>query len=112
MMSLGVKSFLMGSVVYATGSFITAISPNIGTLMFGWSLVEGLGAIMVIPAIAALVAVNYSGKDRAVAYAIIGAISGAATARWPVNRWFCYYISFLALCIHIRGSHNGVNTYI
>ncbi|MFO0886635.1 MAG: MFS transporter [Candidatus Saccharimonadales bacterium] len=78
------KAFLIGSVVYATGSFITAISPNIGTLMFGWSLVEGLGAIMVIPAIAALVAVNYSGKDRAVAYAIIGAISGAAAAAGPL----------------------------
>lgn len=78
------KAFVIGSIVYATGSFITAISPNISTLFFGWSIVEALGAILVIPAIAALVAMNYTGKDRVVAYAIIGGISGAAAAAGPL----------------------------
>jgi MFS family permease len=52
--------------------------------MFGWSLVEGLGAVLVIPAIAALVANNYRGKDRVVGFAIIGGISGAAAAAGPL----------------------------
>ncbi len=78
------RAFVIGSIIYAVGSFITAISPNIGTLFAGWSIVEALGAILVIPAIAALVAMNYTGRDRVVAYAIIGGISGAAAAAGPL----------------------------
>ena len=52
--------------------------------MFGWSLVEGLGAVLVIPAIASLAAINYKGKDRVVAFSIIGAVSGLAAAAGPL----------------------------
>ena len=78
------KGFAIGSVIYGVGSFITAISPNIGVLMLGWSFIEAIGAVLVIPAIAALVAVHYTGKDRVTAYAIIGGISGAAAAAGPL----------------------------
>ena len=79
-----VKGFVIGSIIYGVGSFITAISPNIQTLIIGWSFIEAIGAILVIPAIAALVAVHYTGKDRVTAYAIIGGISGAAAAAGPL----------------------------
>lgn len=49
-----IRAFRIGSVVYAIGSLITSFSPNLATLLVGWSVVEGLGAILVIPAIAAL----------------------------------------------------------
>jgi EmrB/QacA subfamily drug resistance transporter len=78
------RIFAIGLAVYGTGSFITAISPNLGVLLFGWSLVEGIGAVLVIPAIAALCAVNYEGKDRAFAYGLIGGVSGAAIAAGPL----------------------------
>lgn len=78
------KAFKIGAVIYGIGSLLTALSPNLATLMFGWSLVEGLGAVLVIPAIAALVAVNYKGKDRVAGFAIIGGISGAAAAAGPL----------------------------
>ena len=79
-----VNGFVIGSIIYGIGSFITAISPNIQTLIIGWSFIEAIGAILVIPAIAALVAVHYTGKDRVTAYAIIGGISGAAAAAGPL----------------------------
>lgn len=89
------KAFVIGSIVYAIGSFITAISPNIATLFFGWSIVEALGAILVIPAIAALVAMNYTGKDRVVAYALIGGITGAAAAAGPlIGGFMTTYLSW------------------
>ncbi len=78
------RTFAVGLVVYASGSFITAISPNLGVLLFGWSLIEGLGAVLVIPAIAALIAANYEGKDRALAYGIIGGVAAAAVAAGPL----------------------------
>jgi EmrB/QacA subfamily drug resistance transporter len=78
------RVFAIGLGVYGTGSLITALSPNLPVLLFGWSLIEGLGAVMVIPAIAALIAANYEGKDRALAYGIIGGIAAAAIAVGPV----------------------------
>ncbi len=78
------RAFAIGLAVYGTGSLITALSPNLYVLLFGWSLVEGLGAVLVIPAIAALTAANYEGKDRAFAYGIIGGVAGAAIAVGPV----------------------------
>jgi MFS family permease len=78
------RAFAVGLVVYATGSFITSISPNLPVLLFGWSLIEGLGAVLVVPAIAALVAQNYEGKERALAYGIVGGVAAAAIAAGPV----------------------------
>ena len=78
------RAFVIGSCVYAVGSLITALSPNMTVLFVGWSIIEGLGAVLVIPAIAALVADNYAGRDRITAYAIIGAVSGAAVAAGPL----------------------------
>ncbi|UYO96520.1 MFS transporter [Microbacterium sp. M28] len=78
------RAFVIGSCVYAIGSLITAVSPNVQTLFLGWSIVEGLGAVLVIPAIAALVADNYRGSDRVTAFAAIGAVSGAAVAAGPL----------------------------
>jgi EmrB/QacA subfamily drug resistance transporter len=78
------RAFGVGLAVYGLGSLTTALSPNLGVLLVGWSLVEGLGAVLVIPAIAALTAANYEGKDRAFAYGIIGGVAGAAIAVGPV----------------------------
>jgi MFS family permease len=78
------RTFAVGLAVYATGSAITAISPNLAVLLFGWSLIEGLGAVLVVPAIAALIAANYEGKQRALAYGIIGGVAAAAVAAGPL----------------------------
>ncbi|EQM86855.1 MFS transporter [Microbacterium liquefaciens] len=78
------RAFVIGSCIYAVGSLITAVSPNVQFLFLGWSVVEGLGAVLVIPAIAALVADNYRGRERITAFAIIGAVSGAAVAAGPL----------------------------
>ncbi len=66
------RAFGLGLAVYGLGSLITALSPNLTVLLIGWSGIEGLGAVLVIPAIAALTAANYEGKDRAFAYGMIG----------------------------------------
>ncbi|KAA9110887.1 MFS transporter [Microbacterium rhizomatis] len=95
------RAFVIGSCVYAVGSLTTALSPNIGVLMIGWSLIEGLGAVLVIPAIAALIADNYEGRARITSYAIIGAVSGAAVAAGPliggfVTTYFSWRYVFLS----------------
>ena len=89
------RAFVLGSCVYALGSLITALSPNVAFLFLGWSVIEGLGAVLVIPAIAALIADNYEGHERVTAYAIIGAASGAAVAAGPlIGGFMTTYLSW------------------
>ncbi len=78
------RAFAIGLLVYGTGSMITALSPSLNVLLVGWSLIEGLGAILVIPAIAALTAKTYTGHQRALAYGILGGVSGASAALGPL----------------------------
>ena len=78
------RAFAIGLVIYGLGSLTTALSPNITVLTIGWSGVEGLGAVLVIPAIASLTAANYKGQERALAYALLGGIAGAAAAAGPL----------------------------
>ena len=48
------RAYMIGMLIYGTGSLITAFSPNLAVLLIGWSFIEGFGAVLVIPAIAAL----------------------------------------------------------
>jgi MFS family permease len=78
------RTFALGLAVYGLGSLTTALSPNLAVLLIGWSLVEGLGAALVMPAIVSLVAGTYSGKQRALAFGIVGGVAGAAIAAGPL----------------------------
>lgn len=78
------RAYMVGLLVYGAGSLTTALSPNLAVLLVGWSFVEGFGAILVIPAIAALTAATYSGRQRALAYGILGGVSGASAALGPL----------------------------
>lgn len=102
------RAFVIGSCVYAVGSLVTALSPNVQTLFLGWSVIEGLGAVLVIPAIAALVADNYHGRDRVTAFAVVGAVSGAAVAAGPliggfVTTYFDWRYVFVAEVVIMLG---------
>ncbi|GAA4314960.1 MFS transporter [Streptomyces venetus] len=89
------RMFLLGLVVYATGSAVTAVAPTLWVLALGWSVVEGLGAAMVLPAMAALVAESYRGRDRAVAYGVIGGLAGAGIAVGPLlGGWVTTYLTW------------------
>ena len=48
------RVFTIGLVIYACGSALTAASWSVPCLTFGWSLLEGIGAAMVLPAMVAL----------------------------------------------------------
>jgi len=78
------RVFAIGLVIYAIGSGLTAASWSVPSLMFGWSILEGIGAAMVLPAMVALVAGSYRGADRAVAYGVLGGVAGAGIAVGPI----------------------------
>ena len=78
------RAFAIGLAIYGVGSLTTALSPNLAVLLVGWSGVEGFGAVLVVPAIAALTAANYEGRERALAYALLGGIAAVAIAAGPL----------------------------
>ena len=78
------RAFAIGLVIYAAGSALTAVSWSVPTLMLGWSFLEGVGAALVMPALVALVAGNYEGRERALAYGVIGGVAGAGIAVGPI----------------------------
>ncbi|ARF53751.1 MFS transporter [Streptomyces gilvosporeus] len=89
------RMFALGLVVYGTGSALTAVAPVLWVLTLGWSVIEGLGAALVLPALAALVAGAYRGRDRAVAYGVIGGLAGAGIAVGPLlGGWLTTYLTW------------------
>jgi EmrB/QacA subfamily drug resistance transporter len=89
------RMFKIGLIVYGVGSAITSIAPVLWVLNLGWSVIEGLGAALVLPALAALVGGNYTGRDRAVAYGAIGGLAGAGIAIGPLlGGWVTTYLTW------------------
>jgi EmrB/QacA subfamily drug resistance transporter len=78
------RAFTIGLVIYAVGSGLTAASWSVASLTIGWSVLEGIGAALVLPAMVALVAGNFRGQERAVAYGVLGGVAGAGIAVGPI----------------------------
>ena len=78
------RVFVIGLVIYGVGSALTAASWSVPTLTLGWSVLEGIGAAMVLPALVALAAGTYSGRDRATVYGVLGGVAGAGIAVGPI----------------------------
>src|SRR5262249_31747306 len=78
------RAFVIGLVIYAVGSGLTAVSQTVAQLTLGWSILEGVGAALVLPAMAALIAGNFEGNERKGAYALIGGVAGAGIAVGPI----------------------------
>ena len=70
------RAFTIGSIIYGCGSLTTALSPSLPVLLFGWSLLEGLGAALILPAIVALVATNFPRDERPRAYGLVASAGG------------------------------------
>jgi MFS family permease len=78
------RAFAIGCVVYGLGSGTTAVAPNLTVLIIGWSVLEGIGAALILPAIVALVAGNFPQAGRPRAYGLVMAAGAIAIAIGPL----------------------------
>jgi EmrB/QacA subfamily drug resistance transporter len=83
------RAFAIGCIVYGCGSLTTSIAPNLPVLLFGWSFLEGVGAALILPAIVALVAGNFTTARRPAAYGMVAAAGAVAVAVGPLVGGFC-----------------------
>ena len=78
------RAFTIGLCIYGAGSALTAVSWSVPVLTLGWSVLEGIGAALVMPAMIALVAGNFRDQERALAYGVLGGVAGAGIAVGPI----------------------------
>src|SRR4051795_10955291 len=78
------RAFALGCVIYAVGSLTTAFAPNLPILILGWSVLEGVGAALILPAIVALVAGNFPPEGRPRAYGLVMGAGAIAIAVGPL----------------------------
>src|SRR6266581_4810575 len=89
------RAFALGCMIYGCGSLITALSPNLAVLMLGWSVLEGVGAALIMPAIVALVASNFARPQRPRAYGLVASAGAIAVAAGPlIGGLFTTYASW------------------
>src|SRR5580765_2066507 len=111
------RAFTIGCVIYACGSLTTALSHSLPVLIIGWSFLEGFGAVLIFPAIVALVASNFGKPDRPRAYGLVAAAGAMAAAVGPViggffttySSWRWVFISEVVIVIVILGLARRVN---
>jgi MFS family permease len=89
------RTFLLGLIIYSVGTTTASLANNLPTMIVGWSMLEGIGAALMIPTIQVLLRKQYSGKDLAFAYGIISAVAAVGAALGPiVGGYFTTYHSW------------------
>ena len=95
------RCFLAGLTVYGAGALLASLAPGPGLLIFGYSLLEGIGSALMIPPIYILVTVT-SGDltSRARAFGIVSGAGALGAAAGPllgglVTTWLGWRASFL-----------------
>jgi len=89
------RAFTIGCMIYGSGSLVTSLSPSLAVLMVGWSLLEGIGAALILPAIVALVASNFDQAGRPRAYGLVASAGAVAVAAGPlIGGLFTTYLSW------------------
>src|SRR3954463_1401173 len=78
------RMFRLGAILFAIGSLQASISNSVHILLIGESLIEGIGAALMMPATASLLVSRYRGHDRAVAFGIWGGVAAVASAVGPL----------------------------
>ncbi len=87
------KTFLLGASIYGAGAVIASLSINSTMLLLGWSVLEGVGAALMMPATTSIISGSYSGERRAFALGIISSMASGAGTIGPIIGGFltAYY---------------------
>jgi len=78
------RMFMLGAIIFAVGSLVASFSHSVGMLLVGESIIEGIGAALMMPATASLLVANFHGKERGIAFGVWGGIAGASSAIGPI----------------------------
>ena len=79
------RLFMLGLIVYGVGAVLSALSPGLGMLIIGNSILEGVGTAMLIPPVYILTTLLFTElNSRARAFGLISAMGGIGAAAGPL----------------------------
>ena len=79
------RCFTIGLAVYGVGAVISAVSPGLGVLIIGNSILEGVGTALLIPPVYILTTLFFTDlTSRARAFGLISALGGIGAAAGPL----------------------------
>jgi MFS family permease len=79
------RCFTVGLVVYGVGALLSAVSPSLGVLIIGNSILEGVGTALLIPPVYILTTLLFTDVTaRARAFGAISAMGGIGAAAGPL----------------------------
>ncbi len=78
------RTFLTGAVIYGVGTVVAALSINSTMLLIGWSILEGVGAALMMPATTSIISGSYEGERRAFALGITSSMASGAGTIGPI----------------------------
>jgi MFS family permease len=79
------RCFIGGLILYGIGALVSALSPNLGVLILGNSVLEGVGTALLIPPVYILATVWFSDLTRrAWAFGVISGLGGIGAAAGPL----------------------------
>jgi MFS family permease len=79
------RCFMGGLVLYGIGALLSAVSPNLGVLILGNSVFEGVGTALLIPPVYILTTIAFSNlPSRARAFGVISGLGGIGAAAGPL----------------------------
>ena len=79
------RCFVAGLVVYGIGALLSAVSPGLGVLILGNSILEGIGTALLIPPVYILTTLLFTDlTSRARAFGAIMALGGIGAAAGPL----------------------------
>jgi MFS family permease len=79
------RCFTGGLVLYGIGALLSALSPGLGVLILGNSVLEGVGTALLIPPVYILTTLRFSDlTSRARAFGVISGLGGIGAAAGPL----------------------------
>jgi MFS family permease len=79
------RCFIGGLILYGIGAVLSAVSPGLGVLILGNSVLEGVGTALLIPPVYILTTLAFSNvTSRARAFGVISGLGGIGAAAGPL----------------------------
>ncbi|MET0953042.1 MAG: MFS transporter [Aeromicrobium sp.] len=79
------RCFMIGLVLYGIGALLSAVSPGLGLLILGNSILEGVGTALLIPPVYILTTMLFDNiTSRARAFGLISGMGGVGAAAGPL----------------------------
>jgi MFS family permease len=79
------RCFTMGLTLYGIGALLSAVAPNLGVLILGNSVFEGVGTALLIPPVYILATIWFQDlTTRAWAFGVISGLGGVGAAAGPL----------------------------